>query len=89
MQKEYEKYDAVGMIILILSSINNQNLTDELYRHFLLLCIELLQGGNMVMQNAFYNYFTTFPKSENIFKKLYNIINDFTNELKLSRVKKD
>lgn len=72
------------MIILILASTNHPHLTDELYQYFLILCIELLDGGNIVIQNSFFNYFTSYPKSENIFKKLYNIINKYTSKLTLS-----
>ena len=73
------------MIILILASTNHPHLTDELYQYFLILCIELLEGGNIVIQNSFYNYFTSYPKSENIFKKLYDIINSYTSKLTLNQ----
>jgi len=83
LQNEFEKYDAIGMIILILSSTKHENMKDELYLHFLIFSSALLEGGNKKIQNSFYNYFTTYPKSEQIFQKLYSIINNFTEKLKL------
>jgi len=83
MQNEFEKYNAIGMIILILSSTKHENMVDELYLHFLILSSALLEGGNKKIQNSFYNFFTTFPKSELIFQKLYSIINNYTELLKL------
>ena len=79
MQNLLDKNDATKMVLTVLS--NSIPLDMETMNHFLLLGIELLKGGNNKVQKSIYNYFITFPKSEYIFAKFFNIIQNQVNHL--------
>lgn len=67
-------YGATSMILTIFSD-QRFEMDPDLFKVFLNLGINLLNKGNLKVQETIYNYFISYPRSEVLFERFYHLIN--------------
>ena len=68
------KLCTLGLVKIILTIMCDKNTNKKIYNRLVTLSIQLLEGGNYMVQTEFYNYFMSSNNSEMFFKKIYNFL---------------
>lgn len=76
MQNFFDKFNATKMFLNLISDSKVNILEDDLLKQLLSFMIQLLEGGNQKVQKTIFNFFTYYPKSENLFWKFHGIISE-------------
>ena len=77
-----DKEDAMEMILSVLSDSKHVELPHDLLESFLNFGITLLDGGNKKVQKTILPFFTSYPKSEIMFRRFYTFIRQQIERLK-------
>lgn len=84
-QKQQEKLQnqlmSMGLARVVLGLMCDSSINYQLFTALLALSVALLEGGNLNIQNEFYQYFVTFRRSEQLFKRLHEILNSYIESL--------
>lgn len=65
----------LGLVKIILSMMCERDINEKVYNHLVCLAVEMLDYGNLKVQNEFYSYFITSEHSEEFFKKIIKYLN--------------
>lgn len=76
-RRAQEELRELRIVNIILELMCDKSLEKSIFSILIHFSIKLLDGGNEKVQQDFFNFFTTFPISENFFCRIYSMINDF------------
>ena len=65
-----------GVVRVLFALMCDSNIEAQIFKSLMTVCIELLDGGNEIVQNEIYLYFNNTPNSETFFERIHQMFLD-------------